>query len=228
MVKKFVLGLIPARGGSKGIKDKNLVDLAGKPLIAHSIETALRSKLDDVIVSTDSEKIADISKSFGANIQMRQSSLSQDKTEMLPVMKHALKEYERVSGKHVDILVLLQPTSPFRTAEQINKTIEVLLKPEWDSVFSIVELEVSPDWIVKNDSDRIKFAFGKNFDKIRRQDMDKYYRIHGLIKAFKRSVVLNAKKYAFGKNAFALVTTKKEAIDIDEPKDLEMAKKLFN
>lgn len=228
MAKKFALGIITARGGSKGIKHKNIVSIGGKPLIVHTVDSALKSELDDVIVSTDSKKIADVAKKAGASVPfMRPKALSGDKTSSLPVLKHALKEYESISGKKVDIVVLLQPTSPFRKAKHINDAIRLISSGKADSVFSVVPLEVSPNWLMKIDKKRLKFAFGSNFSKIRRQDLGNYYRMHGLIKAFTCEVLTKAKKYPFGKKAMPLVTSKKVAVEIDDPEDLEIAKKLF-
>jgi len=229
MAKQFVLGVIPARGGSKGIKDKAIVPIAGKPLIAYAIESAGRSKaLDDFIVSTDSEKIASVARRFGAKVPfMRPKALAGDRVPMLPVLKHAVREYERIFGKKTGIVVLLQPTSPFRTAKHIDDSVRLLLHGNADSVFSVVPLEVSPKWLMKIGGGRLKFAFGRDFSNTNRQEMGEYYRMHGLIKAFRRGVLMEAKKYAFGKKALPFVTSKKVAVEIDEKEDLELAKLLL-
>ena len=226
---KFVLGVIPARGGSKGIKGKNIAKLGGLPLIAYTIKAASQSKLlGDFIVSTDSERIARVCRRFGASAPfLRPVSLAGGKTPMLPVLKHAVREYEKLSGKRVDIVVLLQPTSPFRTAGHIDQSVKFILDGKADSVFSVVPLEVSPKWLMKIDGGRLKFAFGRDFNNTARQEMGGYYRMHGLIKAFTRDTLMKAKKYAFGKKALPLVTSKKAAVEIDEPEDLEIARALL-
>lgn len=229
MEEKFVLGIIPARCGSKGIKNKNIVELGGKALIAYSIESALKSKLlNDVIVSTDSKKIAELSKKLGIKVPfMRPAKLAGDKTTMLPVLKHVIKEYEAFSGKRIDVIVLLQPTSPFRTAEHIDKSVKLILEGKADSVFSVTELEGSPNWIMQIEGDLLKRNPESDFSK-RRQELGKYYRMHGLIKAFSREVVMEAEKYPWGKRPAPLKTGKRSAFEIDEPEDLDIVRTIVN
>jgi len=228
MDEKFVLGVIPARGGSKGIKDKNIVDLGGKPLIAYSIESALKSKfLSDVIVSTDSEKIAGLSKKLGVTVPfMRPAELAGDKTTMLLVLKNVINEYEAFSGKRVDVIVWLQPTSPFRTAWHIDKSVELILCGKADSVFSVTELEVESDWVMQIENGLLKRDSKSDFS-LRRQEFGKHYKMHGLIKVFSREVVMEAKNYPWGKKPAPLKTGKRVAFEIDEPEDLDIARALI-
>lgn len=124
-----IIGLIPARGGSKGIPDKNIKQICGKPLIVWTIERALQSTmLDKIIVSTDSEKIADIAKENGVQVIMRPAGLATDTASTQDVMIHTLKQ------EPADILVLLQPTSPCRSEHLIDESIQEFLKGDYDSL----------------------------------------------------------------------------------------------
>ena len=122
---KRILALIPARGGSKGIKDKNIIELCGKPLIAYSIDAAKNSKyIDDILVSTDSEKIAEVAKKYGARVPfLRPYELATDTSTTLDVVLHAI-DYVNKEEKKYDTLILLQPTAPLRKTEDIDSAIE--------------------------------------------------------------------------------------------------------
>src|SRR5437762_12313177 len=123
----FYLGLIPARGGSKRIPGKNLISLGGKPLIAHTIEAARKSKkLSKVLVSTDDERIADYSRSLGADVPfLRPRELARDQSPTFDAAWHAVMSVEKQRGARVDAVVLLQPTSPFRTSSHIAESIDL-------------------------------------------------------------------------------------------------------
>ena len=132
-----ILGVIPARGGSKGIPKKNIKLLNGKPLIAYTIEVALASNLDKVVVSTDCEEIASISKEYGADVIMRSENLAQDNTPTLPVLKDTINKID----SEYDAVMTLQPTSPFRTTKHIDEAIELFTSDkEADSLVSVVEV----------------------------------------------------------------------------------------
>lgn len=127
--KLFVLGIIPARGGSKGIPGKNIVQLGGKPLIAYTIEAASQSTLlSDVIVTTDSMEIADVAKKFGASVPfLRPEEFATDQAPTILAVQHAVSEYEKFYETRVGIIVLLQPTSPFRNTEDIDTALRIFL-----------------------------------------------------------------------------------------------------
>jgi len=134
-----ILGIIPARGGSKGIKRKNLRSVGGKPLVAHTIEASLNSKyITKTIVSTEDDEIAEVSRKFGASVVLRPEKLAQDETKTAPVILHVLKELE-TQGYKPDYIVLLQPTCPLRNAKYIDDAFEFFFKmvPHgFDSCFS--------------------------------------------------------------------------------------------
>lgn len=139
MTELRVMAVIPARGGSKGLPGKNVRPLAGKPLIAYSIEQAKLSGVCDVVlVSTDSQAIADVARAHGAEVPfIRPAELAQDLTASEPVVKHALETYEKVTGTTIDIVVFLQPTDVFRTPGLIRECVNRLkAAPDLDSVFA--------------------------------------------------------------------------------------------
>lgn len=141
-MRNNILGIIPARGGSKGVPRKNIIHICGKPLIQYTIEHAMKShNLDKVIVSTDDKEIADISVSLGAEVPfMRPVELSTDTALTVDVVEHALKKMEEIDDIKYNIAVLLQPTTPFRTGQDIDNGIELLLRGVVDSVVSVVNV----------------------------------------------------------------------------------------
>ena len=152
-----VLGIIPARGGSKRVINKNIRDLAGKPLISFTIKAALGSKLiNRLIVSTDNEEIAEIAKRYGAEVPfLRPASLAQDDTPDQPVFQHALKSLSKQDGYEPDIVLNLRPTTPFKTPKTIAKVIEKMRETKADIVrtMSPVESVNHPYWMYNMKSD---------------------------------------------------------------------------
>jgi len=137
-----VLGVIPARGGSKGIKDKNLYPIAGKPLIQYTIETAKGCKsLDRCIVSTDSEEIAKVATECGASVPfIRPKELATDTALAKDVIKHALNEAEKLDNDEYDYVIMLQPTSPIRVAQDVDDIVRKLVRTGCDSIISVVDV----------------------------------------------------------------------------------------
>ena len=210
-----ILGVIPARGGSKGIKKKNIRLLSNKPLIAYTIESALNSKLDRVIVSTDCEEIADISRSYGAEIMMRPSALANDHTPTLPVLQDVYKNL----NVYYDALMTLQPTSPFRNEHHIDESMKIYNKEkEIDSLVSVVE-------IPHNMSDK-KTIFLKDGVLVggarvyRRQEINKTYARNGAIYITSYNKLVN---YIFGGRILPYIMDKISSIDIDDMQDWELS-----
>ena len=143
-----LLAIIPARGGSKRLPRKNILDLAGKPLIAWTIEAALNSKyIDRIVVSTDDQEIANISIKYGAEVPfLRPKSLATDDASSIDTVINVLGEVE-IINQHYEYIVLLQPTSPLRTEIDIDKAIELLEKKSADSVISVCEVDHPSHWI---------------------------------------------------------------------------------
>ena len=137
-----VLAVIPARGGSKGIPRKNIIPIHGKPLLAYSIEPALKAAtLTRVIVSTEDEEIAQVAREWGADVPfMRPSELATDRAKSLPVVQHAIRTLEVEEGQPYDAVVMLQPTTPLRTSEDIDRGVRMLFETGADSVVTVVEV----------------------------------------------------------------------------------------
>lgn len=185
----MILGIIPARSGSKSVKDKNIRPLAGRPLMAWSIKAGLACKqIDKLVVSTDSDKYAQLAKFYGAEVLMRPADLAKDETSMIPVLQHALAAYP------ADLIVLLDPTSPLRNISDINKCLELIKEPETDSVITICEAEHNPFFVMGTlANDYWKFM---NQDKqliTRRQDAPKAYRVNAAVYVIKRDILMAGK-----------------------------------
>lgn len=193
----MILAVIPARSGSKSIKDKNIKPLAGRPLMSYSIKAGLACKrIDKVVVSTDSQKYADLAKFYGAEIVMRPKELAEDETPMLPVLQHTVEEIEKKEKKVVAVL-LLDPTSPLRLASDINKCLEALNKPETKSVVTVTEVEHNPYFVMTTikDDGYIKYPLFKTDESItRRQDTPKVYRINAAIYVIRREALMKENK----------------------------------
>ncbi len=219
---KNILGVITARGGSKGIPGKNIKLLGGKPLIAYTIESAKKSKLiTHLIVSTDDEKIADVCRQYGADVPfIRPKELAQDTTPHLPVMQHAIKFMEEKLGIVFDYAVILQPTSPFRTPEDIDGTIQKLIDTEADSAVSLVEFDKSmhPMKAKKLEGDKVLSYCLEEVEGIRRQDIPIAYRRSGAVYAMKRDLLLKDNRL-YGDFVVGYIVPKERSIDIDEPID---------
>jgi len=165
-----ILAIIPARGGSKGIRRKNLQKLSGKPLIAHTIIAAKKTKsINKIIVSTDDKEIGKISKNNGAEVPfLRPKQISKDTSSTIEVIKHALKFLQENQSYVPDIIILLQPTSPLRTSQLITKTINTLKKSKATSVITVSKITKHPyaSYWLKNDFLK---PFEKNFTKYSRR-----------------------------------------------------------
>lgn len=221
---KFV-GIVPARGGSKGIPDKNIRPLAGQPLIAYTIQAALEARLlSRVLVSTDSPTIAQIARAYGAEVPfIRPTELARDDTPRLPVVRHAIEYLETTEGYKPDLIVTLQPTSPLRRAEHIDAAIEMLVGTGADAVFSVCEAEYSPYWMRRIDAEgRLVPLLSGSEAYLRRQDLPVVYRINGAVFAETYAAV-HAGANQPGGNTRALVMERWESIDIDEEFDLKLA-----
>lgn len=220
--KQKILALIPARGGSKGIKDKNIVFLAGKPLIAYSIEAAKYSKyIDDIIVTTDSEKIAEISKQYGASVPfMRPAELATDTSKTIDAVLHAIQTLKTM-GKEYDVLILLQPTQPLRTNKNIDEAIEVYYKNKEDGLVSVSPVDDSPLLIRSISNDGKLLNLLSQNSTCRRQDMPEYYKVNGCIYINKIEEI--NENTSFNDNKIPFIMTKEHSIDIDELSDLCMA-----
>ncbi len=220
------LAIIPARGGSKGILGKNLKEVNGKPLIAWSIEHALSSpEVQHVIVSTDNEEIAKISKDYGAEVPfIRPIDLAQDATPTEPVLIHALDFYEK-QDYFFDAVILLQPTSPFRKQSTLSKAIKEFENSNSDSLLSVCE---NHHFFWKNKAKPEALYDFQN--RPRRQDIsefDRWYRENGSI-YITRAHILRKNNNRLGGKISMFVMTEEESWEIDSQADLKIASALMS
>ena len=224
-MKKRFLGLIPARGGSKGIPRKNIKDLAGKPLIAWTIEAAQRSSfLENVVVSTDDAEIAEVAKAHGASVPfLRPAKFAADESPGIDPVIHAI---EMMPG--FDYVVLLQPTSPLRSTEDIDKAINHCLTLGSPSCVSVVETATHPFLCYSvDDKFQLSPAFSEGLKYTRRQDMPSYYMLNGAIYVAKVDFILKNRSF-IGPETIGYTMPDRRSIDIDNELDFEWANFLLS
>ncbi len=224
-----ILGIIPARGGSKGVPKKNIKLLGGKPLLQYTTEVALASKyIDTLVVSTDCNEIATVAKNLGAEVPfLRPVNLATDKAPTLPVILHALAYYQK-QGIYFDAVCLLQATSPFRTVTFLDKAIEKFIKSGADALVSVQEVphEYNPHWtFTVNANNGLSIATGDKAIVTRRQDLPKAYHRDGSIYLTKRQV-LQEQQSLYGKNIAYLASPKEWYVNIDTMDDWAKAEQL--
>lgn len=227
---KTFLAVIPARGGSKRLPMKNLLNLLGKPLIVWSIESAINSKyLDKVVVSTDDLKIADISKKAGAIVPfIRPSELATDTASTIDVILHLLNFIE-LNKENYDYIVLLQPTSPLRNSSDIDNAIMFCIEKDADSIISVCETVHSPLWANTLPSDLSMRDFLKpDIVNKRSQDLPIYYRLNGAIYIVKTELIKKEKTFFTQSNSYAFIMPKERSIDIDTELDFLIAETIIN
>ena len=223
-MNKTFLAIIPARGGSKRLPRKNILDLCGKPLISWSIEAALKSKyISKVVVSSDDEEILNISSNFGADIIKRPYELANDTATTFDAIKHTINNLEKY-----DYIVLLQPTSPLRNVKHIDEAIELLEEKQADAIVSVCEMDHSPLWsnTLPEDGNMRGFLREEILNK-RSQDLEKYYRLNGAVYICKTDKLLENKSFFLKDNIFAYIMDRKSSIDIDEEIDFLFAKRVI-
>lgn len=218
------IAIIPARSGSKGLKNKNIKLLNGRPLIAYSIEAAYKCKMfDTIMLSTDSEEYAEIGKKCGADVPfLRSKEMSSDTAGSWDTVKEVLYNYEK-QGKKFDTVALLQPTSPLRTPQDIMRGYELMNQKNADSITAVCEMDHSPLWSNTLAEDLSMKNFEKDeYKNLGRQQLPTYYRING---------ALYLRKIQYGengiclleKNEYALIMERAKSIDIDTELDFKMA-----
>ena len=218
------IAIIPARSGSKGLKDKNIIDLCGKPLMAYSIEAALKSGcFDRVILSTDSESYGGIAEKYGAEVMYRGEALSSDTATTFEVIEDILK---RVDGG-IDYFVLLQPTSPMRGYGHVLEAAELFEKNygKFDFLVSVKEAEYPSALVKPIDGDMSLKHFDEDFSAYRRQSY-KDYSPNGAIFIAKPDRYLE-RKHFFGEKSLAYIMSREDSVDIDGRIDYELAKILM-
>ncbi len=222
------LAIIPARSGSKGIPDKNIKELCGKPLMAYTIEAAIKSAcFDEVMVSTDSVKYADIAKQYGASVPfMRSSQTSSDTASSWDMVEEVLDSYQKV-GKEFDSFCLLQPTSPLRTSEDIVSAYNLYIENASFAVVSVCEAEHSPLWCghLPENKEFVGFIDPENIKQ--RQSGKVFYRLNGAI------YIVNINKFSterflYKSGSFAYVMSQERSVDIDTAIDFKLAEAIMS
>jgi CMP-N,N'-diacetyllegionaminic acid synthase len=222
-----ITAIIPARGGSKGIPRKNIQKLGGKPLISYTIEEALKSKyLDHVFVSTEDPEIAKVSKECGVQVIDRPTALAKDTSKTVDAILHAV-EYLEGEGIRPRIIVLLQPTSPLRNAEDIDAAVKLFLGNECDSVIGVCEPDHSPFWCFTLSGKYLQPLFDKKFDNTRRQDLPRVVIPNGAIYVSSPEFI---QKYGgfYGDQTIPYCMPPERSIDIDTPLDFAIVEALMN
>jgi CMP-N-acetylneuraminic acid synthetase len=225
-----VLGLIPARGGSKGIPHKNICVVAGKPLLQYTAEAALAARrLSRVVLSTEDAQIAELGRCYGVEVPfLRPAELAQDTSLMLPVVQHAVQTL-KAAGDHFDAVCLLQPTNPLRRACDIDEAIHLLECTQADSVISFVEVGDSHPARMKYltaDGRVIDTPFVEEVEGQRRQDLPKLYLREGSIYLTRTAVIMQRNSLQ-GDDCRALIISPDRACNIDTSFDLFIAEQLL-
>ena len=224
-----ILGIIPARSGSKGVPKKNIRFLAGKPLIQYTAEAALKSNgISSVILSTDSEEIASIGKQIGLSVPfLRPAELAADTTPTLPVIQHVISSLQNL-GEYYDAVCLLQVTSPFRPDRFIDEAIEKFTMSGADSLISVLQVphEFNPHWVFESKADGLlRIATGEQEIIKRRQDLPKSYYRDGSIYITKTEVIMEQNSL-YGQRIAYIESNPEYYCNIDTLKDWEIAEQM--
>lgn len=218
------LAIIPARSGSKGLKDKNIKELNKKPLIYYAIKEAKKSNIfDEIMLSTDSVLYADIGKKLGASVPfLRDDNLSTDTVSTWDVVKDVLKRYEE-KNIYFDTVCILQPTSPLRISEDIVKSYDMFKEKDANFVVSVCEMDHCPLWSnTLDDTLSMENFIDKNIIQMPRQELPTYYRINGAVYIIKTKYLFEAKDI-YSSKSYAYIMPKTRSIDIDDIVDFKLA-----
>lgn len=217
------IAIIPARSGSKGLKDKNIKDLLGKPMMAYTIEAALASEMFGCVhVSTDSDLYADIAKSYGADVPfLRDRSLAQDTTSTWDALRYAVSRYQAL-GEEFDLVTLLQPTSPLRDARDIREAMRVFREKEADAVVSVCEMEHPLQICNTLGENGSMYQFIDSNKVGARQAHAPCYRINGAI-YIQKTKLLMSKENLYNERSYAYIMDRTHSIDIDGAFDFAVA-----
>jgi len=221
-----VLGIIPARGGSKGVPRKNIRLLAGKPLLQYTAESALAAKgLSRVILSTEDGEIAEVGRKCGLDVPfLRPPELARDDTPTLPVLQHAVKSLEE-AGDRYDAICLLQPTSPLRRAEDIDNCLKLLSETGADSVVTVLAVppEHNPHWVYfKDSSGFLKLSTGEDSPIPRRQCLPPAYHREGSVYIIRRDVLM-LRNSLYGSKVAGYLVDSHRTVNIDTVEDWQRA-----
>jgi CMP-N-acetylneuraminic acid synthetase len=227
MADPKILAVIPARGGSKGVPRKNIYLVAGKPLIAYTLEAALavRHRLHRLIVSTDDAEIAKVARRYGVDVPfMRPADLAGDGVPMFPVLQHAVRTVEAMDNVHLDWVLLLQPTAPFRTPQDIESALDLATGGGCDSVISVVQVfAVHPNLMKRIENDRLLPFCIEEQEGTRRQDYQPpAYMRNGAIYLTSRAVLMEQNSI-WGQVIRPYIMPEERSVSIDSEMDMKLA-----
>lgn len=227
---QMLLGIIPARSGSKGLKDKNIREIDGKPLIHYTITAAKDSnKLSKFLLSTDSREYAEIARQAGASVPfLRPSKLARDDSPTIDAVKHAVNEFEKRNDEKIDATVLLQPTTPLRTAADIDTAIELFLESDAASLITCYEtVDAHPNYMYEPDeNDRVTPLRDQREVPDRRQEFEPVYLRNGAIYISTRELIFD-EELIYDENPVAYIMPEERSVNIDEPFDFKLAQLLI-
>jgi N-acylneuraminate cytidylyltransferase/CMP-N,N'-diacetyllegionaminic acid synthase len=225
---KKILGIILARGGSKGIKDKNIVKFGNKPLIKWTFDTAKKSKkISRLILSTDSKKIASIAKKNKIEVPfLRPKKFAGDNSKSIDAIEHAINFFKK-QKVYFDYIVLLEPTSPLRTTIDINKSIDLIIRNKADSLVSICKVdEINPSFLFKKKNKKLQPLEKKISNHLRRQDVEPIYFLEGTIYISKTDVLFKKRSFC-NSNTIGFEVPKWKSLEIDDKYDLEIGNSIL-
>lgn len=224
-----VLGIIPARGGSKGVERKNVRELCGRPLLAYTAEAALAAtRLSRVVLTTEDERIAEVGRACGLDVPfLRPAALAADDTPMLPVVQHAAREVAAVDGPY-DAICLLQPTSPLRTAAEIDACVDLLERSDADAVATVlpVPAEHNPHWVYFAAADgTLRLSTGETSPIPRRQALPAAFCREGSVYVTRARVLLEENSL-YGARFVGYPIDPERSVNIDDWSDWERAERI--
>ena len=218
-----IIGIIPARSGSKGVPGKNIKKLNGKPLIQYTIQSALKSKLNRIILSTDSVEIGEVGQTLGIEYMLRPAELASDSAPMLPVIRHVIEELES-NGEHFDAVMLLQPTCPLRDAVDIDSAIYIMNHTLPDTIISVSKVEdCHPLRMYKMEDGMLK-SYHESVTYGNRQDLPPVFHRNGAIYCTRIDIIKNEGIY--GNKILPYIMDREKSINIDDLYDWRIAEYL--
>ena len=229
------MAVIPARGGSKGLPGKNILLLMGKSVLVYTVEAALQARsLDRVILSTDSEEIAEVGRLAGAEVLfMRPAELATDSAHPTAVLEHAVTYLEETEGYITELVVTLQPTSPLRVSSDIDDAVQLLQNNgEMDSVITIMEVGLPPYWVLRTDGPYLRpfIDDGIDYSLMRRQELEQTYRPNGAVYVTRRELLKNRglifSAFSQGKTGYVLMDPIR-SLDIDTQTDFTVIESIL-
>lgn len=222
-MNKKILGIIPARGGSKGVKRKNIRNVGGMPLIYWSFKASMNSKLlEDCFLSTEDEEFLSIAEKYSFPYIKRPCSLAKDNTPMVPVLQHLCKEAEKINGRY-DLIILLQPTAPMRTGKNIDDAINLMIKNnDRDSLISVYQVEDCHPSRMYTINNGILDKFYNEPDGSLRQNLEQIFHRNGAIYICTRELLMDHNKLICD-SPLPFIMKKTDSINIDDEQDLLVA-----